>query len=123
MAVSDKGRFEIKEQTKESLRVFPKGFDHWRAHGNVGHEVAVHHIEVEVVCPGINHTLTLISEARHVGSQQRGTDAATALMVMHPKILQLKMLLKCYEEDAIRDCQIESIQTRRDITVRHITTP
>ena len=47
---------------------------HDRADGDVGHETAVHHVDMDPIGPGRVDGADLLAQAREIGRQDRGRD-------------------------------------------------
>ena len=54
------------------LRAAADGLDVAQAHAQVGHEVAIHHVEVEAVAASLNQLVDLLAQAKEVGTHHRG---------------------------------------------------
>jgi hypothetical protein len=57
---------------KRHIRRFPHRLDHDRPVGELRHEPAVHHVEVEGLGPGVFEPLDLAGQVAKVAEQQRG---------------------------------------------------
>jgi hypothetical protein len=53
--------------------------DHVRANGDVGDEMSVHHVDMDVVGAGVGNRSNLLAQARKVGGKYRGSDARRLL--------------------------------------------
>ncbi|MNN86455.1 hypothetical protein D3C81_2038790 [compost metagenome] len=52
---------------------------HQRAHGQIGHVMVVHHVEVDPVGAGLGHAADFLAQAGEVGGQDGGGDAEGGL--------------------------------------------
>jgi hypothetical protein len=51
---------------------FSDGSDYWRTDGDIGHKVAVHHIDMERVSPGVLDLPNVITKGGKICGQNRG---------------------------------------------------
>ena len=64
------------EVTVRAVHLVGERRHHLRAHAEGGHEVAVHHVDVDRARAGVEHRGDLLAQAREVGGQDGGRDAA-----------------------------------------------
>ena len=55
-------------------RMRPQRGDDARPEGDVGHEMPVHHIEMNPVGAGLRHRARLLAQPREIGRENRGRD-------------------------------------------------
>ena len=65
---------------QRQLRQSPHGLDHRNAKAQVGHKVAVHHVEMEDLRPGSLQRLDFARQMTEVGGQERGPNQGNASM-------------------------------------------
>ncbi len=90
----------------------PDRLAHHRADGQVRHVMVVHHVEVNEVRAGRNHSRHFFAQPREVGRQDAGRDAVAC---GHPRIVRLARC--CQLASAQNRVQCEPWRTKYDITV------
>ena len=70
----DPGSEIIRCASKRQARHLPQRADDRRTHGNVGHEMSVHHVDVDAVRAGSLSLGHLIAQAGEIGREDRRSE-------------------------------------------------
>ena len=73
---------------ERQLGMRPQRLDHHWADGEVGHEVTVHHVDMNPVGARRRHRLDLLAEGGEVGRQDGGRNADRLLRHTWPQIFR-----------------------------------